>query len=519
MANARFVEVFGDFDQDGRRDKKPFSGKEWIIVPPLSPQTPDAPPVATLLLRAPDETDRISVGLGGGENVRLWMRTGGTWREPPLAPPSGSPAPRRIYLLPPSGKEGVEIGVTVTLPLPLTGFNLEIFLFGSGVGQTLECRIAPILLTSALDPAEEVFVVRNPLNRKFVAELSRIVAQAEGKPKLRMIDTAAASSDLWIQDSVEIGRFSYPTRGGKVAQGVAPILGLRAKHDRGLNCGPLDTAVRAYFDNAMPDAAPIEVGEPLPERRWIDWFGNMEVSPPVKGFPHGRILTGDQKGLRFHPEVLHFLELQKIQWPPLFLDVGWLTIGHVDETINFVAAPDRQRFRALLPSPALACRILEEAARAGHGDAAVFAGRQEGRKNAETTVTRLLDDVARSKESGAIDAALKETRQQVKSGLGIEDADIIEIPALFADGLAVIPNMVNCLVLGRDLVIPAPAGPILNGEDAFEKAVRLQLEPLGARLHFVDIWEPYHTRSGEIHCGTNALRRLRNPFWWKSVGQ
>jgi len=34
-------------------------------------------------------------------------------------------------------------------------------------------------------------------------------------------------------------------------------------------------------------------------------------------------------------------------------------------------------------------------------------------------------------------------------------------------------------------------------------------------VRFLDIWEPYHTRSGEIHCGTNAIRRLRDGRWWR----
>ena len=79
--------------------------------------------------------------------------------------------------------------------------------------------------------------------------------------------------------------------------------------------------------------------------RWIDWYGNLEVSPPVKArngreFPFGRILTGVQKGLGMHPDVLAFLEAQRLQSPPLIVDTSWLAIGHVDEVVSFVPAPD-----------------------------------------------------------------------------------------------------------------------------------------------------------------------------------
>jgi protein-arginine deiminase len=45
----------------------------------------------------------------------------------------------------------------------------------------------------------------------------------------------------------------------------------------------------------------------------------------------------------------------------------------------------------------------------------------------------------------------------------------------------------------------------------------VQLQPRGVRLRFLDVWEPYHVRSGEIHCGTNAIRRPAHPARWKSA--
>ena len=502
--------IFGDFDHDGKRDARAFQPGQWMIVPPVSIENPDASPSATLRVRPlPGQASSQVVIKATGIAPELWIREGKIWSQPARPSPQTSSTGVSVTFNLPLSPEGSEIGVSVSPPLNADRFILEID------GQPILCRLTPVLLTSSLDPAEEVFVVRNPLNRKFVTELSRIVSNVEGKPRLRMIDTATGSSDLWIQDAVEIGRFAYPVSGRKITQGVAPITGLRAKHTMGLNCGPLDTAVRSYFDNVTPSAVSINAGDSLPDRRWIDWFGNLEVSPAVKGFPHGRLLTGDQKGLRLHPEVLRFLELQKIQWPPLFLDVSWLTIGHVDETINFVPAPDRQGFRVLIPSPASARRLLEDAARSGQAHTAVFAGKSEFRQSSETTVAQLLEECANSPENRSIDGFMKEAVRQIREGLSVEDADIIAVPCLFKDGLAVIPNMVNSLVLGRDLILPSPVGPVIEGEDLFQKPMRSSLEPLGLRLHFVDIWEPYHVRSGEIHCGTNAIRRLRNPVWWR----
>ena len=35
---------------------------------------------------------------------------------------------------------------------------------------------------------------------------------------------------------------------------------------------------------------------------------------------------------------------------------------------------------------------------------------------------------------------------------------------------------------------------------------------------FINSWNAYHTSAGEIHCGTNTFRRLRDPGLWNSAG-
>jgi hypothetical protein len=53
--------------------------------------------------------------------------------------------------------------------------------------------------------------------------------------------------------------------------------------------------------------------------------------------------------------------------------------------------------------------------------------------------------------------------------------------------------------------------------DLFEVAIALVVQSLRVELRFVDSWT-YHLTSGEIHCGTNALRRPSfrgRPPWWE----
>lgn len=361
----------------------------------------------------------------------------------------------------------------------------------------------PFLLTSALDPVEEVLVVENRLTASFVDALRHIIPQTGATLTALHFDDAY-ESDVWMQDTVEIGRFCVPTEQG-VEQFIGVLAGIRSKHGGPTDCKPLDRNMHAYFTDR--GAVILEPAAPRPNTRWIDWYGNLEVSPPVPTFPHGRILTGKQGDLSMHPDVLGFLEEQRLQAPALIIDTSWLEIGHVDEVVNFVPAPDGPGFRVLLPSPSLAKQILEEAACAGRHDCPVFAG-----TNGETTVVTLLEEVASSAENAAIEQRLASTRVQLCEELGIRTNDFAGIPALFRDGVAVIPNGVNSLVCNGHVIIPDPKGPQVDGEDLFMASIRDSLIELGLNIHFVDNWDPYHVRSGEIHCGTNAIRRIRQPI-------
>jgi protein-arginine deiminase len=336
----------------------------------------------------------------------------------------------------------------------------------------------PFYLTSALDTVEALFIVECPLTRATAA----LLEENAGVPLHRIPNDPAHASDIWMQDTTEIGT---DEKGQPVA-----LLGLRGKHDRGLTCGPLDERVAAYFAEKFPQMKTIRVGEPKAGRRWIDWFGNLEVSPPVTKFPHGRILTGRQKDLTLHPEALAFLENQGVQGPPLFLNVSWLTIGHVDELITFIPW-GRRGWKVVLPSPALAREVLKKRP----PSEAVFAGRK-----GESTVEKLLT-LAEGAEQKAIEVALAETKQQLKAELGIDAKRIVEVPALFERGLAVIPNPVNLLVVNKKLFVPDAAYA------PFNEAISRNLKSTGVSVMFVDIWDNYHVRAGELHCGTNALRR------------
>jgi protein-arginine deiminase len=379
--------------------------------------------------------------------------------------------------------------------------------------STLPFLVAPYMLASSLDPVEEVLVVSNSRTADFVEKLQQIIPQTGAR--LRSIKVPNGDElDVWVQDAVEIGRICVPL-GTSVLQAVSALGGIRALSEE-MDCKPLDSAVAHFFEARR--AIVIDQVIPRAGTGWIDWFGNLEVSPPVvdqsgRAFPCGRILTGAQKTYGMHPEVLEFLEAQHIQGPPLVLDTSWLTIGHVDEVVSFIPANGNSGFRVLVPNTELAWSILKDLRLRGYEDSLVFANK----KKRETTVAQLLDNETLLTENTLIQSSLDQMKVQLCSGLGLKASDFVELPALFQDGISLIPNFVNSLVINGHALVPTPAGPVVDGQDVLARWVDSVLHQFGIIVHFIDDWEAYHCYAGEIHCGTNCIRRVSQPRWWEGV--
>ncbi|MEQ2273670.1 hypothetical protein XENORESO_007061, partial [Xenotaenia resolanae] len=201
----------------------------------------------------------------------------------------------------------------------------------------------------------------------------------------------------------------------------------------------------------------------------LDSFGNLEVSPPVtvngKKYPLGRILIGvafptATKGRNMTKVVQDFLWAQKVQEPvALFSD--WLFVGHIDEFMSFVPAPDRK-------------------------------------------------------------SCIDWNRDVLKRELGLDDDDIIDLPILFKlenkdaeyRAVAYYPDMVNMIVLGKNLGIPKPFGPKVNGRCVLEAEMCSLMEALGLNCTFIDDFATYHKLLGEVHCGSNVRRKPFDFKWW-----
>lgn len=417
----------------------------------------------------------------------------------------------------------VEIGEGEDAPgYPPRAFQLELIcLTDPGLAKRhwrLDFTVPPVVLAASVDPVQEIWVVRNDSSTQLADALERLspelgvsIKALSFPPDLREIvhlpqRANAAHRDVWIQDAVTIGKIAVPGADDQ-GEAVAVLSGVRALY-RYMDYARLDLKIRDWLEQR--GGVVFTSGEPRAKVRGIDWFGNLQVSPPARDaqgrdFPWGRLITGIKNGVGMHPGVLAFLEHQGIQTPALTIDTSWLHVGHVDEVITFIPV-GAVRYRALMPSPGMAKEILRKLVDRGHGALPVFLGRKT-----ETTVSELLHQVAMSEENRKIEEYLRRTRDRLSEEIGTTPDQFLPVPALFRDGAAVIPNPVNCLVCNGHLLVADPQGPIVNGEDAFARAIRDQIDPLGHRVHFLDVWDSLHARNGGIHCATNAVRWLRAP--------
>uniref|UniRef100_A0A8C3QG66 Protein-arginine deiminase n=1 Tax=Cyanoderma ruficeps TaxID=181631 RepID=A0A8C3QG66_9PASS len=231
--------------------------------------------------------------------------------------------------------------------------------------DTVVFRVAPWIMTPNTQQPLEVFVCSVADNEGFVAAVGALAERA--RCPLTVCPAPQNRQDRWIQDEVEFGYVQAPHK-------TFPVV-FDSPRDRGLKDFPVRSILGpdfGYVARQAPEGASS-----------LDSFGNLEVSPPVtvrgKEYPLGRILIGSSfprvGGRRMAKAVREFLVAQKVQAPvELFSD--WLQVGHVDEFLSFVPAPDRKGFRLLLASPSACYQLLREKQEEGYGEAALFQGRR-----------------------------------------------------------------------------------------------------------------------------------------------
>ncbi|XP_054435591.1 protein-arginine deiminase type-4 [Pteronotus mesoamericanus] len=374
-------------------------------------------------------------------------------------------------------------------------------------------RVAPWIMTPNTQPPEEVYACRIFDNEDFVNSLTALTQKANCK--LTVCPLEESMEDQWMQDEIEIGYIQAPHK-------TLPVV-FDSPRNRGLKEFPVKCLLG-------PDFGYVTRGPQTGGVTDFDSFGNLEVSPPVtvgkKKYPLGRILIGDStypsaRSQEMHQTLQDFLAAQQVQ-APVKLYSDWLTVGHVDEFLSFVPV-HKKGFRLLLASPRSCYKLFEEQLKKGHGEALLFEGITTKK---EQKLKDILSNKKLREQNSYVESCIDWNREVLKRELGLTERDIVDIPQLFKlrgdftgtfKAEAFFPNMVNMLVLGKHLGIPKPFGPLVNGRCCLEEKVRSLLEPLGLHCTFIDDFQAYHLRHGDVHCGTNVRRQPFSFKWWHMV--
>uniref|UniRef100_A0A5F7ZP80 Peptidyl arginine deiminase 4 n=1 Tax=Macaca mulatta TaxID=9544 RepID=A0A5F7ZP80_MACMU len=426
------------------------------------------------------------------------------------------------YLMVPGGKHNMDFYVEA-LAFPDTNFpgliTLTVSMLDTSKLELPEAvvfqdsvvfRVAPWIMTPNTQPPQEVYVCSIFENEDFLKSVTALAMQA--RCKLTICPEEENMDDQWMQDEMEIGYIQAPHK-------TLPVV-FDSPRNRGLKEFPIKRVMG-------PDFGYVTRGPQTGGVSGLDSFGNLEVSPPVtvgdKEYPLGRILFGDScypssDSREMHQALQDFLSAQQVQ-APVKLYSDWLTVGHVDEFLSFVPAPDRKGFRLLLASPRSCYKLFQEQQNEGHGDALLFQGIK---KKNQQKIKNILSNTTLREHNSFVERCIDWNRELLKRELGLAESDIIDIPQLFklkefSKAEAFFPNMVNMLVLGKHLGIPKPFGPIINGRCCLEEKVRSLLEPLGLHCTFINDFYTYHIRHGEVHCGTNVRRKPFSFKWWNMV--
>ena len=313
--------------------------------------------------------------------------------------------------------------------------------------------------------------------------------------------------DVWVQDEVEFATVSAIDHSNDLV--------IDSIRDRGLDDFPEDLF-------SKPDYIIGTWGKGWATSQ--DSFGNLEATPPITVggvyYPFGRIYLGAAGSYEPHKKMSRFLNEQLIQ-NPIEVDISWLCVGHVDEFATFI--PDvssGQGFKLVYSDIDLGYDLLE-----GLNSDKLLPLYESGH-HYPTVGDILADDALAALNEDLRDDYLLPILEQYTTEFALDEADIIRIPALFevAPGCggytaALIPGAANLVVdnfEGKTTLLVADPffreDPSDQGNDPVINDF-LNRMPEGLEVVFVDDWSVYHIGLGEVHCGSNTIRRPTTNWW------
>lgn len=362
------------------------------------------------------------------------------------------------------------------------------------ITDSLQMRVSPWLMLPNTAQSTDVYVGEGHYNNEpMLAQLQ------DSLPSLGVtMHTvfAEAWEEMWLQDTMEIGYQQTPGH---------PIMHVVLQANRGID--PFPPTLLG------PDMGFITVGKyrtvPL-EDELVDWMGNLEVTPPLPGFPLGRIYYGKniESGVGFAPAMVAFLEAQGVQ-SPVAVDTSWLLVKHVDEIFSFVS--DRNG------NPYLLMNNLQEGADLVQKLQSSYRKGDEYVGVPGTLVDEALEYVEDNRwlQQEKLDKILAKAEHD----FNLDPKQVITLPVMVystTEAQTLWSNPVNSVHINGTVFVGDPVAPQVRGKDLIQAEIRQKLEPLGLEVQFLDD-SAYQANAGNVHCATNSKRLPVVDEMWKHL--
>ncbi|KAJ4244059.1 hypothetical protein NW762_014672 [Fusarium torreyae] len=419
------------------------------------------------------------------------------------------------------------------------------------VRDSVALKVAPVLTHHPLQRVETLVSTfandSEPIQQYFVQQLDEAREVAGIDNPLWLFNQ---SSDIWAQDILEPAYASMPGPDGPISIRIM----LRSAQSARTGGRQIFEQLRGPGIGGFQPADGPGIGFSASGFGYhtINSYGNLETIPPHRGqdgilYKAGRVIQGKHFS-ELPAQAVRNLIFGNGAQDTLFLETGWLMVGHVDEFVQFLPFDNELGFTIGIASPDVGIKILTDAQAAGHGNTSAIsfdAQPQMERFDSEAppylnlSVSNLLDNKTFIEVNKYAQTWIDHNLDILLSEIPLDREDVIHVPALYRDqsgygpwirpdGLdyywppvwkdeyqlgAFIPSPINGIVIGQHYLSPNPFGPIINGVDVIAQAVEETYARAGMNVTFVDDYYSHHLRGGEIHCGSNTLRQTDMEWW------
>lgn len=426
-------------------------------------------------------------------------------------------------------------------------------------------RVAPILTPHHLQRVEKVLASKISGGDRGVEVRKAMlegIGQSMKKAGLEGGVSELATYDKWAQDIFEAAYASMPGPEGPISLRIMVPSHGREQSDAVYTAFQVlrETGVGAVYHPGLGNGG----------GNTLDAMGNLETIPPYefngKRYPAGRIIMGGNVESNRVPHLTEFLRAQEVQ-DPIILDSTWLHVQHVDEYVQFMPAKSPRGWCVMVSDPLGALQILKDADANGLGETPLsshFIPPQNRGPNYPFKISNFFENPEwRLRVNNETAQRIEKTIDILKKETGVTDEEIIRVPVLYSsknpapkqrrdeewrqaeddqseakeldqaeaaggrvggnerrDDAGVFPvsstfpSAINGLVLSDSVyVAPKQFGPVVNGTDIMEEAVKKAYGKIGYTVDFVDDF-PFFRAAGDVHCATNTLRDTSIP-WWK----